>query len=52
MEKPDGCKAKTLMNIRIDEDLRNEFKEKTEERSTTMSKVIINSIKRYVKTQR
>lgn len=52
MEKPDSCKGKALMNLRIDENLRNEFKEKAERESTTMSKVLITYINRYVKNQR
>ena len=49
MEKQEVHKPKTLMNLRIDEDLRNKFKEKTEEKDTTMSKVTIEFIKKYVK---
>ena len=39
----------TLINLRIDEELKNQFKEKTKQENTTMSKVTIGFIKKYVK---
>lgn len=40
--------SKTLMNLRIDKDLRKKFKEKVEQKNTTMSEVTIDFIKKYI----
>lgn len=39
---------KILMNIRIDKDLRNEFRIKTIRENTTMSEVLMNFIRKYL----
>lgn len=38
-----------IMNIRIDNELRKKFKMKTINENTTMSEVLINYIKEYLK---
>ena len=39
---------KILMNIRIDKNLRNEFRIKTIRENTTMSEVLMDFIKKYL----
>ena len=41
-------KAKMIMNIRIDEDLKERFRIKTIKEKTTMSDVITRAIERYL----
>lgn len=40
--------SKTLMNLRIDKNLRERFKEKVEQEKTTMSEVTIDFIRKYI----
>lgn len=40
---------RTIMNIRIDRDLKKEFRIKTIEEGTTMSEIIMSYIREYLK---
>jgi len=50
MEKEEKKEPQTVMNIRIDKDLKRQFRIKAEKNQTTMSEVMKSCINEYLKS--